>query len=69
MEGLALKLSRNLQILQEFDYVIEKTEFDKKDLNKWKEKKYGKGAKAPKEYHKQSSVAIKCSLFMFDIIE
>jgi len=66
MEKLAAELTRPLEVLGEFDYEIPKTEFDKKDMKKWKEKKYGKGSKAPKEYHKLDCVSIKCSLFLFD---
>lgn len=69
MEKLAANLGRTLEVLREFDYEISKTEFDKKDMKKWNEKKYGKGSKAPREYHKLDSVSIKCALFLFDASE
>ena len=63
LKTIAEEFHKTITIIESFDYSIPKTDFDKSDMKKWKNKKYGQSKHIPKGYHKEDSVAIVCCLF------
>ena len=65
LEKLSVQFNKKLEVLEDFDYSIPNTQFESSDMAKWKKLKYGKGKSAPKNYHKEEIVIVKCCLFRF----
>lgn len=65
---IAEDFGRKFVVLDIFDYDIPKTEFDKKDMKKFKKKKNYSKKNNPKNYHTKENVKVELLIGMFELL-